>query len=437
MVKIVFLGGCREVGRSAILIESDSGDQIVLDYGIRFSDEERFPQNSIFKKLKGVALTHCHIDHSGGLPYLYKNNSIPFYTNEITLRLVEILLNDMFRISQYPYPFGKKELKKLVDSGKFLSYGKKYKISKNIYLTFIDAGHIPGSASILVEVDGKNILYTGDINNQFTRLIRSAKTESIPEIDALIIESTYSMKDHPNRKELEIEFVKRIMNIIDNGGNVLIPAFGVARSQEALLILYRNNFKGHIFIDGIARKISRIFMNYPDFLKDIEVYLKAIKKAYFISERKSQQDRIFAKRTKGVFIAPSGMLKGGTALEYAKSFAQDPNSAIYLVGYQIEGSPGRTLLEDGILEYKTFSRRTAIEKIEKIDVNCEVEYFDFSSHSDSTHLHEYVNNLSFKDDSNIVFCVHGDNKSTTTFAKELNNNSYNAISPEAGESYKI
>ncbi|MHA1272703.1 MAG: MBL fold metallo-hydrolase RNA specificity domain-containing protein, partial [Promethearchaeota archaeon] len=71
------------------------------------------------------------------------------------------------------------------------------------------------------------------------------------------------------------------------------------------------------------------------------------------------------------------------------------------------------------------------------DVNCEVEYFDFSSHSDSTHLHEYVNNLSFKDNSNIVFCVHGDNKSTTTFAKELNNNSYNAISPEAGESYKI
>ncbi len=85
MAKITFLGSCREVGRSAILIESKNGDQCILDYGIRFREEERLPYKTDLTRLKGVALTHCHVDHSGALPFLYKNKNPPFFTNPVTL----------------------------------------------------------------------------------------------------------------------------------------------------------------------------------------------------------------------------------------------------------------------------------------------------------------------------------------------------------------
>ena len=171
MVKVSFLGGCREVGRSAILIESKNGDKCILDYGIRFHGEDRLPLDFDKENLKAIALTHCHIDHSGALPFLYKETSVPLFTNPVSLSITEILINDMIRISKYPYPFGFRELNKILQNSYFLENLRRQKIGDKFYLTFMDAGHIPGSVSILVEVDGKRILYTGDINNQNTCLL--------------------------------------------------------------------------------------------------------------------------------------------------------------------------------------------------------------------------------------------------------------------------
>ncbi|MHA1105243.1 MAG: MBL fold metallo-hydrolase [Promethearchaeota archaeon] len=203
MPVIKFLGGAREVGRSAILIESNNKEKIMLDYGVRFKEEDRLPDKTDLDNLKAVALSHCHIDHSGALPLLYKNSNLPFYTNPLSLRISDILLKDMIKISKYPYPFGYKELDKLRQSAKFLRNGIRQKISNDFHITFYDAGHIPGSISILVEVDGKKIFYTGDINSQTTNLINPAKSSDIPEIDALITESTYALKEHPPRAETE------------------------------------------------------------------------------------------------------------------------------------------------------------------------------------------------------------------------------------------
>jgi len=437
MVKITFLGSCREVGRSAILIESKSGAKCMLDYGIRLSGEERLPIHSELNNLKAIALTHAHIDHSGAIPALYTNGAIPFYTTAVSLSITEILLRDTLRISSYPYPFGQREISAMMRSAKFIPKKTTQKIAEKFYLTFYPAGHIPGSVSILVEVDGKKILYTGDINTQETALVNKADTSGIPDIDALIIESTYALREHPPRKELEIEFLKNIMTIIDNGGNVLIPAFGVARSQEALLILDKHNFKGRIFVDGMAREISQLLKHYPESIKSIDSYQSALRKAHFISKKRSRRDRMNAKRRKGVFIAPSGMMKGGTVIDYAKSFLRDQNSAVYLVGYQVDDSPGRMLLDEGIFKFHEFSRRTGNEIDINIEAACDVEYFDFSSHADNHSLHEYVSSLDFSEDSDYIFCVHGDNKSTTTLSRELIKKNFNSVAPETGESYRI
>ena len=435
MANISFLGGCREVGRSAILIESKSGTKCMLDYGIRFRGEERLPYKTNIENLKAVALTHSHLDHSGALPFLYKTKTIPFFTNSITLATTEVLIKDMIKISNYNYPFGYREVDYLKQNSFFLKNGNRQKIDDNFYLTFIDAGHIPGSVSILIEVDNKKILYSGDINSQITNLINPANSTDIPEIDSLIIESTYALKKHPSREKIEQEFVEKIINITDNGGRVLIPAFGVARSQEALLILEKYKYNGKIFIDGLARKISMLYLDYPDFIKNIKMFRKALKKTQFVSRPKIRSK---VKNTIGVIISPSGMLKGGTAIDYIQSILPDPFSAVYLVGYQVEGTPGRRLLDDGIFEFKELRRNRKGLVDLKIEAKCDYDYFDFSSHSDNIHIHNYIEDLHFQKNSNRdIFCIHGDNKSTTSLASELVKKDYNSVAPETGEIYQV
>jgi len=435
MVKISFLGSCREIGRSGILVESKSGAQCILDYGIGFNGENRLPLKPKINNLKAIALTHSHIDHSGGLPFLYKTRKVPFFTNPLSIAITEVLIRDMIKISNYPYPFGYRELDYLRQNSYFLKNGTRQRIDDNFFITFIEAGHIPGSVSILLEVDNKKVLYTGDINTQTTNLINPANASEILEIDGLIIESTYALKEHPPREQLERDFIERITNIIDNGGTVLIPAFGVARSQEALLILEKYNFKGKIFIDGLARKVTTLYLEFPDFIKNIKMLKRATRKAQFISTPKTRNN---AKQSNGVIISPSGMLKGGAALDYIPSILKDATSAVYLVGYQIEGSPGRTLIDDGIFEYKESRRNRNKNADLHIEAKCDYDYFDFSSHADNRHIHDFIENLKFEKSSNRdIFCIHGDNKSTTSLASELVKKNYNSVAPETGEIYHI
>ncbi len=201
------------------------------------------------------------------------------------------------------------------------------------------------------------------------------------------------------------------------------------------MILEKYGYSGKIFIDGLARKVSNIYLKYPEFIKDINSFKKVVKKAEFISKKK---DRIHVKKSTGVIISPSGMLKGGAAIDYIETILNDPESAIYLVGYQVEGSPGRGLLDNGIFEFTESNRKKNFLNNFQIEAKCDYDYFDFSSHADRLHLYEYVDNLEFRNkNQNNIFCIHGDNKSTTTFASELVKKGYNSVAPEIGEIYRI
>lgn len=184
----------------------------------------------------------------------------------------------------------------------------------------------------------------------------------------------------------------------------------------------------------MSKDISQIYLNHPEYLKDINLYRNALKRAQFVSRNRG---RSFAKKSNGVIIAPSGMLKGGAAIEYIEAVLNDPFSAILLVGYQIEGSPGRGLLDSGIFEFQENDRKNNLFKHIKIEAKCEYEYYEFSSHSDKPHLYQYIENLKFNNGVKYVFCVHGDPKATTTLSSDLAKKNYNSVAPEIGEIYKI
>jgi putative mRNA 3-end processing factor len=343
----------------------------------------------------------------------------------------------MLKITNFHVPFGSEELNKLIKNSHFLECEQRQKIGEDFYFTFFNAGHIPGSVSILIEVDNKKILYTGDINTSPTNLVdvsNSYNTKNIFNLDILITESTYALKNHPSREELEKNFIERILNITENGGKVLIPSFGVARSQEAILVLEKYHFNGKIFIDGLTKIISNIYLEYPESIRDITIYKKALAKTHFISKKK---EREFANKSKGVIIAPSGMLKGGAAMSFLKSVLNDPASAIYLIGYQVEGSPGRTLLDYGFLEFNDYNDEIDFTNNFKIKAKCDYDYFDFSSHADAEKLMNYIENLKFNNGSKNIFCVHGDSKATTKLSSELSKKGYNSVAPEIGEVYQV
>lgn len=430
MVKLRFLGACREVGRSGILIESEeTGDQILLDYGIKSDHTTIFPEYVNGRELSAIVLTHSHIDHCGGIPLFYISGSVPLYCTELTYRVSEILLYDMLQISQQYLPFGKEEVNKMKYYTHFLKYNIRKKVGKKSWITLYNAGHIPGSAMVLVEMDGKKILYTGDFNLIQTRLVKPVDISNIPPIDALIMESTYGTTYHPLREETENEFVRTVEKIVKDGGITLIPAFGVARSQEIMMILNKNQVPSYsITIDGMARSIINQYSQFPDMFRDYEEMIKAFDKSKLINQNRRKSERSNAANNSGVIIAPSGMLKGGTARYYAAKIHNDPKNAIILVSYQVEDTPGRILLE---------TKKYQIDDHDiPQEIKAQIYHFDFSSHSGKKELMEFVNQIEFNQERE-VFCVHGEEETIVEFAKEIEKQGNNVYVPYLDQKYEL
>jgi putative mRNA 3-end processing factor len=285
----------------------------------------------------------------------------------------------------------------------------------------VNAGHIPGSAQIIVENDGRRVLYTGDYNLIPTHLVPGADRE-YKNLDAIVIESTYAMGDHPDRAESERNFVLACKEVVEGGGTVLVPAFGVGRSQEILCMLADHNFNHKVFVDGMALDAIRMLEQYPNSLKDEQLFRRAMKEAEQI---KNWNDRRRAARTEGVIVSPAGMLKGGASVFYMENIASNRDNGIFLVSYQVPGSPGRILLEEGRFILHGKAR----------NVEARVEKFDFSSHGGKTQLEETLREL---DKKTRVFVVHGEEANCKHLAEWASRElGLQAFTPRPGETYDI
>ena len=418
-LKLRFLGGTGEVGRSAILVEAGRAS-ILLDYGVMLNDEPGFPMHVPPRDVDGIIITHAHLDHSGAVPIFHIGRGVPVYATRLTFELTELLLQDFIHLTGYYLPFEYIELQNMLSCANYVPYNKTFRI-KDVSITLLRAGHIPGSAQVLVEAEGKRLLYTGDVNPVNTRLLEGADL-NYGELDAIIIESTYADEDHPNRLEQEREFVSRVKEVVEAGGTVLVPAFAVARAQEVACILRAHGFPYDVIMDGMARRVNVILMNNLRELRDPELYMSAMDDIILIRKKKDRKK--FVKRP-CVIISPAGMLKGGPAAYYAMRLAGSPRNAIFLVSYQIPGTPGHELLENRIY--------VVDGKVQK--VKAQVERFDFSSHAGRSDLHRMLSSLK---GSPKVFVVHGAEGNCEKLASWARDElGLEAFAPEAGSEFEL
>jgi putative mRNA 3-end processing factor len=417
--QIGFLGGTREVGRIAITVKTEK-TQVLLDYGAMLDHEPGFPRHIPPKDVDAIILSHSHLDHSGAIPIFYMQGKKPLYTNKLTMELNQLLISDFIHLSSYYLPFEYLELKTMTNNSKHVEYDTEQKIG-DITFQFKNAGHIPGSTQPLIEAEGKRILFTGDFNLTETRLLEGAKM-NYGNLDAVITESTYANEEHPPRKELERNFVDACTETVEHGGTVLVPAFGVGRSQEIACVLAAHHFEHPIYLDGMAREVSRVMMNYPQFFKDPKAFMDALHSANWVE---GWRDRRKATKAPGVIISPAGMLKGGPAMFYISKIGKRSNNAVFLVSYQIPGTPGKELMEKGICVIDGKMRK----------VKARVQHFDFSSHCGASELKEAIKRLGGKPK---VYVVHGAEGNCEYFAKWIREElGLEATAPRTGDTFKV
>jgi hypothetical protein len=444
--KATALGGFREVGRSSLLLGTPHSN-IIIDCGlapepaIRGLDANNGDINKAFpyldsanisiNELDAVILTHAHMDHIGFVPYLFKYGyEGPVYCTPPTKELAALLLNDYVKLVQRSGGtplYGEKDIRSMLLHMVTRDYGEVTNITDELKLTYHNAGHILGSATVHLHVgEGMyNVVHTGDLKFGFTRLYDPASTR-YPRVDSLFTESTYGGQGDiaPNRGVAEHEIMEIIKSTIQNGGKVLIPLFAVGRGQEIQLVLEnyiatQEQYKLDVpvYLDGMILEASAIHTAYPE-------YLKESLRDRILNNRSPFESEIFEvikgerseinERGPAIILASGGMLNGGASLDYFRMLAEDPRNSMIFVGYNSVNSMGRRV-QNGMREVPLPDEDG---KLMPVKVNMNVKTVEgFSGHSDRRQLISFVENM--RPRPRAIFTMHGEEQKCEDLARTL------------------
>ncbi len=448
-MKIQFLGAAKTVTGSCFYVETDSMKFLVDCGAFQGPDElekrnyEPFPFDP--SHLDFVFLTHAHFDHCGRIPLLVKQGFRGrIVCTQPTRDLAKIILLDSANLQQEEFerwearPKGSREdesgeLKKplfteqdVEESMKFFEvypYGNSVNITNKCEFRMRDAGHILGSSIFEFWLENeagrmRKVVFSGDLGQPGARIVRDP--DMIREADYVICESTYGNRLHKDRNETVLELLSALQSAQKQGGNVLIPSFAIERTQE---ILYEINLfvENHlisnlpVYLDSpMAYKATEIFRQYPDFYdEDAKRLLKKGDDPFDFAELHKIESAEESKRLAGkkgiVIIAGSGMCTGGRILHHLKNNIEDPSTHIVIVGYQVEGTLGRRIV-DGEKVVKIMG--------EEYQNNAKLYTLGgFSGHGDQRDLRYWVRG--FGHTPRRIFLVHGDIQIIDDFAKNL------------------
>lgn len=435
-IRLSFLGGARQVGRSCFLLQTPES-RVLLDCGMDVANEEEAypyldaPELKI-SDLDAVIVSHAHLDHSGLIPYLFKMGYRgPVYCTAPTRDVMSLLQLDFIKIQRNEAKeplYTSDDIKEMVKHTITLEYEEVTDVTPDVRITLYNAGHILGSALVHIHIGNglHNFVYTGDLKYGKTNMLSLAAT-NFPRLETLMIEATYGGKDNimPPAKEADDQLSEHIIETIKRKGKVLMPVLGSGRAQEVIVLLDKLIREGKlgddlpIYIDGMVWDITAIHTAYPEYLnstlrqlifhKDGNPFLRENIKR--IGSQKERQDLI---EDKGpcVILATSGMLVGGPSVEYLKQLAENPKNLLIFTCYQGEGSLGRRI-QRGDKEIN-FQKGN---KFETITINMDVEKLEITGHSDRRELMAFVNHCSPKPKKIIV--VHGESSKCLDLAKSL------------------
>lgn len=398
-MKIIFHGAAQEVGKSCIEIQS-RGKKYILDAGIKFTQFGNEYPKALDKvySLDGVFISHAHLDHSGALPLLeHKRLDCPIYLTKITWKTTNLLLQDSYHLENLKHlhpAYTQRDLRKVKKDIRYIDYDKQYTTPDGkIKFTYLNSGHIPGGASILLELENKKLLYTADINTEETLLMEKSIVDTLQDIDVLITENTYGDRRHPPRDECEEGLIESINKCIEGGGTALVPVFSVGRSQEILLLLDKLDKNIPIYLDGMARKLTEIYVNSDDpYINNKELLSEMFKRCHVV-QKPQERDEI-AKKKGAVILTTSGMVQGGPVVSYIEKILQEEKNYIILTGYQAKGTQGRHILEDGQYYHNH----------QNFKVKAQVKKYDFSAH----YGQDYIHSMQEKINPKVLILQHGD-----------------------------
>jgi hypothetical protein len=456
-VRLTALGGFRQVGRSAILIQTRESN-VLLDCGINpgsTSSIVAFPRLDTpqfdLDALDAVVISHAHLDHCGFLPFLFKYGyDGPVYCSAPTSSLMTLLQLDYLDVANKQGsmpPYGQKDVRETVMHTIPLRYGSVTDIAPDIRLTLHNSGHILGSSIVHLHIgEGlHNLVYTGDYKYGKSMLLEPA-VAMFPRAETIITESTYGAPEDimPTRAESEQLITNIINQTLDREGKVLIPVPAVGRAQEIMLIIDDYMRRGllkeaPVFVEGMISEATAIHTAYPEYLaKNVRnsiLYegINPFQSDYFtIVEHPSAREEI-VDGGQCIILATSGMLEGGPVIDYFKRLAGDKRNTIIFVSYQIDGTMG-SRVQKGLGDVPIINSNGKME-VTKVEMQVETVR-GFSGHSDRRQLVNYIQRVKPKPERIIV--VHGEKSKSISMAN-LFKRKYNveALVPDILETIKL
>jgi metallo-beta-lactamase family protein len=469
-MKITFHGAARTVTGSQHLLEIN-GKKIMLDCGLfQGKRKEAFERNRsdfcMGKEIDALILSHAHIDHSGRIPCLVRNGFRgDIFCTSATRDLCAVMLMDSAFIQekdvefvnkrrlknrQMPFEplYTQKDVARSMEQFVGLSYNRSHQLFPGVHLTLADAGHLLGSAHIILDLDdqdtgkSRRLVFSGDIGRPGIPIIRDP-TPLTDGADILIMESTYGNRTHPPYVETDKELARIVNETVHRGGTLLIPAFAVGRTQQLVYSLHKLHSSGAIpalpvFVDSpLATRTTDIFKLHPE-VYDAEIreflltdddnnpfafgklqYTQSVEQSKALNERKGPM----------IIISASGMMEGGRILHHLRSRIEDPRNTILITGWQAPNTLGRRIIE-----------KEPVVRIygDEFQVRAQVEVeTGLSGHADHDGLMDFVRVMGKRPEQ--TFIVHGEEEASQTLAHDLRTELglQNVVIPESLQTFVV
>lgn len=460
MSEIVFHGAAREVTGSCHILRVN-GRTVLLDCGLfQGRRAEQQTKNHALPvpvaEIDAIVLSHAHIDHAGRLPFLvHEGFAKTIHATPATIDLSEVMLADSAHIQESDADFlsrhhkthaeplyGARDAVRTIELMKGAQYDEPFDVIPGVRVTYVDAGHILGSASVIVDCTEngvtRRLVFSGDIGRKGLPIIRDPVAPA--GAHAVIMESTYGNRDHSSVAGTKDELGRVIRETAARGGRVLIPAFAVGRTQEIVLALHELGEAGSIpnipiYIDSpLATKATAVFDAHRELYDDSEVFVRTHKNAsgalfefpnVQYTQSVEESKALNTKRGPMVIIAASGMAESGRILHHLANGAPDPRNTILVVGFMAEGTLGRKIVE---------KQQTIRVYGDDVPLKARVEIIDgYSAHADRTELRAWIDEVRAQSPAlGNVWLVHGEPDAQDAFAATLNANGYHTTCPTPG-----